>query len=137
MMYKSYKLFLALALMIFISSNINSAEVNSWECNKFEGSKIVSSDGEYLGTLGPSWHSDSIYNDSSEHSSSWSANSIYNNDSNYGNSYSNESVFNDDASKPPKIISKDGDEIGLLSVGPDWSSNRYNPADIKYTCDWN
>ena len=115
---------------------INSAEVNSWECSEFEDSKIVSTDGKYLGTLGPSWKSDSIYNNSSEYSSSWSSNSIYNENSIYGNSYSSESVFNDSASQPPKIISKDGKEIGFLSIGPDWSSDRFHPADIKYTCDW-
>ena len=135
MMNKFYRTFLFLAI-ICTSVTINSAEVNSWECSKFEDSKIISSDGKYLGTLGPSWKSDSIYNDSSEYSSSWSSISIYNKNSNYGNSYSSESVFNEDASEPPKIISKEGKEVGLLSIGPDWSSDRYDPADIKYTCDW-
>ena len=131
---KFYRAFSLLAI-ISTSTFINAAEVNSWECSKFEDSKIVSSDGKYLGTLGPSWKPDSIYNNSSEHSSSWSTNSIYNKNSNYGNSYSSESVFNINASKPPKIISKDGKEIGFLSIGPDWSSDRFDPADIKYTCD--
>ena len=134
-MYKFYRNFPTVAI-ISACAVINAAEVNSWECSKFEDSKIVSSDGKYLGVLGPSWKSDSIYNNSSEHSSSWSSNSIYNENSNYGNSYSSESVFNINASQPPKIISKDGKEIGFLSIGPDWSSDRFNPADIKYTCDW-
>ena len=90
---KFYRAFQILAI-ISTCAVINSAEVNSWECSKFEDSKIVSSDGEYLGTLGPSWQADSIYNDSSEHSSSWSANSIYNDDTDYGNSYSNKCTWN-------------------------------------------
>ena len=44
------------------------AEVNSWECGKFEGATIVAHDGTFLGELGPKWESDSIFNDSSEHS---------------------------------------------------------------------
>lgn len=120
----------------FLASFIAFAEVNSWECNKFEGSKIISVDGTYLGELGPNWRSDSIFNDSSAYSSSWSTDSIYNTSSKYGNSYSQESVFNDSASNPPAIINDEGEEIGKLSVGPSWDSSRFHPSDIKYTCDW-
>ena len=114
---------------------IHSGEVNSWECNKFDGAKIVGQDGEYLGQLGPSWNRDSIYNSSSEYSSTWSSNSIFNDSSKYGNSYSSTSVFNESASSPPKIITEDGEEK-YLSIGPSWDSNRLNPYDFKYTCDW-
>ena len=112
------------------------AEVNSWECGKFEGATIVGRDGTSLGMLGPKWKSDSIFNDSSEYSQTWSSKSIFNTSSDYGNSYSSDSVFNDSASTPPRIISEDGDEIGKLSIGPNWDSSRYDPNDIKYTCDW-
>ena len=122
--------------MLLTSTYCLSAEVNSWECNKFNGAKIVASDGTYLGEIGPSWKTDSIYNSSSKHSSSWSNESIYNDSSSYGNSYSSTSVFNDSASSPPRIIGSDGSDIGELSVGPNWDSSRYHPSDIKYTCDW-
>ena len=112
------------------------AEVNSWECGKFEGATIVANDGTFLGKLGPRWGSDSIFNDSSKYSGTWSAKSIFNSSSDYGNSYSSDSVFNDSASTPPSIVSKEGVEIGKLSIGPSWDSSRYNPNDIKYTCDW-
>ena len=112
------------------------AGVNSWECGKFEGAKIIASNGNPLGKLGPKWGPDSIFNDSSEYSKTWSSNSIFNTSSDYGNSYSSDSVFNDSASTPPRIISKDGDEIGKLSTGPNWDSTRYDPNDIKYTCGW-
>tara|TARA_B100000963_G_scaffold360948_1_gene394011 strand:+ start:672 stop:1070 length:399 start_codon:yes stop_codon:yes gene_type:complete len=121
---------------LFIITNCFSGEVNSWECNKFNGAKVVASDGTYLGEIGPSWKTDSIYNSSSTHASTWSNNSIYNEHGSFGNTYSNDSVFNESASNPPKIISIEGAEIGELSVGPSWDSSRYHPADIKYTCNW-
>ena len=62
--------------------------------------------------------------------------SIFNSSSDYGNSYSSDSVFNESAPNPPRIISEEGEEIGKLSVGPSWDSERYDPNDIKYTCDW-
>ncbi len=112
------------------------SDIDSWECSKFEGSKIVAEDGTELGEIGPSWGTDSIFNDSSQYSSTWSSESIFNSDGKYGNSYSSESVFNDSASNPPSIISEEGEEIGKLSIGPSWDDTRYNPYDIKYTCDW-
>jgi hypothetical protein len=118
-----------------LTSSIFS-EVNAWECGDFNGAKIIADDGTELGVLGPQWEIESIYNDSSEHSSTWSSESIFNENSDYGNSYSDQSVFNDTASNPPLIISEKGEEIGKLSVGPDWDSYRYDPNDIKYTCDW-
>ena len=114
---------------------LHSGEVNSWECNKFDGAKIISQDGEYLGQLGPSWNRDSIFNSSSEYSSTWSSDSIFNDNSKHGNSYSSTSVFNESASSPPQIITDDGD-VKYLSIGPSWDSNRLNPYDFKYTCDW-
>ena len=122
-------------LWLLFSLVARSGEVNSWECNKFDGAKIVGQDGEYLGQLGPSWNRDSIYNSSSEYSSTWSSNSIFNDSSKYGNSYSSTSAFNELASSPPKIITEDGEEK-YLSIGPSWDSNRLNPYDFKYTCDW-
>jgi len=125
----------ALLISALFSMAIHSGEVNSWECNKFDGAKIISQDGEYLGQLGPSWNRDSIFNSSSEYSSTWSRNSIFNTNSEYGNSYSSTSAFNESASEPPQIITEDG-EVKYLSVGPSWDSNRLSPYDFKYTCDW-
>ena len=68
----------ALLITVLFSMVIHSGEVNSWECNKFDGAKIISQDGEYLGQLGPSWNRDSIFNSSSEYSSTWSSDSIFN-----------------------------------------------------------
>ena len=123
-------------IVIFLNSFLLLPEVNSWECGKFNGAKIIAEDGTYLGVLGPRWITNSIFNDSSKFSSSWSSESVYNSDSKYGNSYSQVSVFNDSASNPPLIISQEGEVIGKLSVGPIWDNSRFNPYDIKYTCDW-
>ena len=125
----------ALLISALFSMVIHSGEVNSWECNKFDGAKIISQDGEYLGQLGPSWNRDSIFNSSSEYSSTWSSDSIFNDNSKHGNSYSSTSVFNESASNPPQIITDDGD-VKYLSIGPSWDSNRLIPYDFKYTCDW-
>lgn len=115
---------LLISLLLLSFTSLSYSEINTWDCNNLEGSKIYSSDGDYLGELGPSWKTDSIYNSSSEYSSSWSQHSIYNDSSDHGNNYSNESVFNDSASNPPKIVNDDNETIGLLSVGPDWDSER-------------
>ena len=125
----------ALLISALFSMAIHSGEVNSWECNKFDGAKIISQDGEYLGQLGHSWNRDSIFNSSSEYSSTLSSDSIFNDNSKHGNSYSSTSVFNESASNPPQIITDDGD-VKYLSIGPSWDSNRLNPYDFKYTCDW-
>ena len=125
-----------LFLLSLLMSLPTNADVNSWQCSEFEGARIIASDGKLLGKLGPRWESGSIFNESSEHSTTWASNSIFNSSSDYGNSYSRDSVFNESASTPPRIISKDGKEIGKLSVGPSWDSSRYHPTDIKYTCNW-
>ena len=133
---KSIKEKIGLCLMLLIFAKcLSGGEVNSWECGKFEDSKVIGEGGVYLGTLGPSWSSDSIFNSSSSYSSTWSNESIFNDTGSFGDTYSSTSVFNDGASNPPKIIS-DSEVVGYLSVGPSWDSDRYSPNDIKYTCDW-
>mgnify|MGYP000150036277 CR=1 FL=1 len=124
-----------LILKILVSFELLSGEVNSWECNKFEGAQIIGDDGDYLGVLGPSWKSDSIFNSSSPYGSTWSSDSIFNTSSKYGNEYSSTSVFNDNASDPPMIIGDEG-VLGYLSIGPSYDSSTYSPYDFKYTCDW-
>jgi len=126
---------LIIIFFLFFSNYISSGEVSSWDCYKFEKSKIHGENGDYLGSIGPSWLPDSIFNNSSQYSSTWSQDSIFNNNSKYGDSFSSESAFNKDASSPPKIH-KDGELIGFLSVGPSWAEDRFHPYDIKFTCDW-
>ena len=131
------KLISLLSIIFLASANaIYAGEMNSWECNTFEDAKIIGDDGDYLGRLGPSYMSDSIYNSSSSYSSTYSSDSIFNSSSKYGNTYSSTSVFNDGASSPPIILASNGISLGKLSVGPSYSSDRYDPYDIKYTCDW-
>ena len=104
-------------IFLFFSNHISCGEVKSWECYKFENSKIYGESGDYLGSIGPSWLPDSIFNSSNQYSSTWSQESIFNTNSKYGSSYSAESAFNEGASNPPKVY-KDGELIGFLSVGP-------------------
>ena len=121
--------------MVNIDQLVNQAKILLSK-SKFEDAKIIGDDGDYLGRLGPSYMSDSIYNSSSSFSSTYSSDSIFNSSSKYGNSYSSTSVFNDGASSPPIILSSDGISLGKLSVGPSYYADRYDPYDIKYTCDW-
>ena len=122
-------------LIICMSFYLESGEVNSWECNKFEGAIILGEDEDFLGTLGPKWKTDSIFNDSSNYGNTYSSTSVFNDSSKYGNTYSSTSVFNESATNPPRIFSEDG-FLGYLSIGPSWNSNRFSPYDFKYTCDW-
>jgi|TARA_B110000116_G_C16271311_1_gene330959 hypothetical protein len=125
-----------LVALLLLSPIVHGGEMNSWECSSFEGAKIIGEDGDYLGRVGPSYNSDSIFNSSSSYSTSYSSNSIFNTSSKYGNSYSSTSVFNDGASSPPIILSTDGRVLGKLSIGPSYQADRFDPYDIKYTCDW-
>ena len=123
-------------IVLLSYSKINAAEVQSWECSKFQGSSIIGDDGTYLGKLGPSWLSDSIFNPSSSYGNSWSQNSIFNSSSIFGSNFSTYSAFNEHASNPPKIVSEEDGFIGFLSTGLEWRNDHYNPLDFKYTCDW-
>jgi hypothetical protein len=123
-------------IVLLANFGISAAEVSSWECSKFESSRIIGDDGTYLGKLGPSWLSDSIFNSSSSYGNSWSQNSIFNSSSMFGSSFSSYSAFNEDAYNPPKIVTDEGEFIGFLSIGSGWRNDYFNPLDIKYTCDW-
>ena len=46
------------------------------------------------------------------------------------------STIEHSGSSSSRLISEEGEEIGKLSIGPSWDNTRYNPYDIKYTCDW-
>ena len=131
-----HKILLISSLLLCCIEKISAGEISSWECGKFENASIIGEGVDYLGKLGPYYQSDSIYNSSSSYSSTYSNNSIFNTSSKYGNSYSSTSVFNDGASNPPIILSEDGEVLGKLSIGPSYQSDRFDPYDIKYTCDW-
>ena len=68
--------------------------------------------------LGPSWESDSIYNEYSGYSSEWAQIVFITSILIMAATILMPSVFNEYASDPPKIINEDNEEIGLLSVGP-------------------
>ena len=40
-----------LVFITLATSCLTSGEVNRWDCNKFDGAKIISGDGEFLGNL--------------------------------------------------------------------------------------
>ena len=66
------KLILISALLF----SFNGWAVSSYECDELDGAKIIAEDGTYLGTLGDSYESDSIYNEYSDHGSTYDSDSI-------------------------------------------------------------
>ena len=67
------KLILISALLF--SSN-GFADTSSYRCYELDGAKIIAEDGTYLGTLGDSYESDSIYNEYSDHGSTYDSVSV-------------------------------------------------------------
>ena len=123
-------IFIAFFLHFPLSSN---AELSWYECNEIEGAKIIAEDGTYLGTMGDSYNSDSIYNDYSSYGNEY-GDSIWNEYSEYGNEYSSQSPFNDYASDPPVLL-KDGEVVGKLSTDK-YDYNAIDPSTAGSDCGW-
>ena len=125
------KLILISALLLIVS---NVWAVSSYECYELDGAKIIAEDGTFLGTLGDSYESDSIYNEYGDHGSTYDSDSIWNEYSDYGNEYSSQSPFNDYASDPPVLL-KDGEVVGKLTTDP-WEYDGVDPRTVGEDCDW-
>ena len=54
-------------LVVQLLENELHAELYWYECNQIEGAKIIAEDGTYLGTMGDSYNTDSIYNNYSSY----------------------------------------------------------------------
>ena len=114
--------------------SFNGWAISSYECYELDGSKIIAEDGTYLGSLGESYESDSIYNKYSDHGSTYDSDSIWNKYSDYGSDYSSQSPFNDYASDPPVLL-KDDEVVGKLTTDP----NEYkgvDPRSVGEDCGW-
>jgi len=122
------------ALLLFVASTNGWAETSSYRCYELDGAKIIAEDGTYLGTLGDSYESDSIYNEYSDHGSTYDSDSIWNEYSDYGNDYSSQSPFNDYASDPPVLL-KDGEVVGKLTTDP-YEYEGVDPRSLGEDCEW-
>jgi hypothetical protein len=118
---------------MIISYSFSSFATSSYECYELEGSKVIAEDGTYLGIIGESYESDSIYNDYSDYGNDY-GDTIWNDYSDYGNDYSSQSPFNDYASDPP-ILLKDGEVVGKLTTDP-YDYNGFDPRIIGDDCGW-
>lgn len=100
-------------------------------CDYVENSIIISSDSDkkYLGKIGSSYDSDSIFNEYGKYGGEYSSNSIWNSYSKYGNEYNSYSPFNEYSSNPPMVI-KNNRIIAKLTVN-DSISNALNPYVLK------
>ena len=127
------KQLIIIAGLLLVASN-GWAEISSYRCYELDGAKIIAEDGTYLGTLGDSYESDSIYNEYSDHGSTYDSDSIWNEYSDYGNEYSSQSPFNDYASNPPVLL-KDGEVIGKLTTDP-YEYDGVDPRSVGEDCEW-
>jgi hypothetical protein len=114
--------------------SFNIWAVSSYECYELDGAKIIAEDGTYLGTLGDSYESDSIYNEYSDHGSTYDSDSIWNEYSDYGSDYSSQSPFNDYASDPPVLL-KDGEVVGKLTTDS-YEYEGVDPRSVGKDCGW-
>ena len=121
-------------LVLLLCSN-SWSEISSYRCYELEGAKIISEDGTYLGTLGDSYESDSIYNEYSDYGNTYNSESIWNEYSDYGDDYSNQSVFNEYANDPPVLL-KDGEVIGELSTNTTYNYEAVDPISLGKDCGW-
>jgi len=83
--------------------------------------------GTFLGEISSNkYDTDSIANKYGDYGSKYQTKSIFNQYGNYGSKYSQYSVFNEYATKPPKIMDKNGKVVGYLSA------NKYIKDAISY-----
>mgnify|MGYP000887348181 CR=1 FL=1 len=120
-------------LVLLLCSN-SWSEISSYRCYELEGAKIISEDGTYLGTLGDSYESDSIYNEYSDYGNTYNSESIWNEYSDYGDNYSSQSVFNEYATDPPVLL-KDGEVIGKLTTDT-YDYEAVDPISVGKDCGW-
>ena len=108
------KKFILISALLF---SFNGWSVSSYECYELDGAKIIAEDGTFLGRLGDSYESDSIYNEYSDYGSAYDSESIWNEYSDYGSDYSSQSPFNNYSSAPPVLL-KHGEIVGKLTTDP-------------------
>jgi hypothetical protein len=73
-------------------------------CQLFEGARVVTEEGDFLGTIASPYASDSIFNQYGRYGSKYSTNSIWNNYGRFGSAYSTASARNSYASSPPLLV---------------------------------
>ena len=99
--------------------------------NQFEGFKIVSSDGTFLGKISTSIVDyDSITNIVGNYGSIVSSTSIFNIVGNYGSIVSDKSPFNIIASNPPRILDNNGNFYAFLTKNI-VKNPRIDPDELK------
>jgi hypothetical protein len=80
------------------------------------GGRVIAEDGTYLGRIGPTYDSESIFCSYGPYGASYSTQSIWCSHGTYGASYNVQSPFCSYSTTPPKII-VDGSVVASLTVG--------------------
>lgn len=88
---------------------------------------LYAQDGTFLGNINSNqFDTDSIANEFGKYGSEFQTKSIFNEFGTYGSKFSQYSPFNEFASKPPKILDKNGQIVGYLTA------NRFSPMAVSY-----
>jgi hypothetical protein len=122
------KYFFAFLSLSFSSQLIAQDNV----CRALEGSIIINSDNEFIGTVSNSFNRDSIFNEYGKFGNQYNSASIWNKYGKNGNEYQSGSAFNKYTSSPPRII-KDRQVIGYLSANKS-KSGAINPILLGALC---
>jgi hypothetical protein len=104
-------------IFLFLSLLFSASQASAQEdaCKVLDGSIIINSDDEFIGTISNRSNSDSIFNEYGNFGNQYSSASIWNQYGKNGSEYRNGSAFNEYTSSPPKII-KDQQVIMILSL---------------------
>lgn len=124
---KNYILILS-SLLLFASQA--NAQENA--CRALEGSIIINSDDEFIGTISDGSNSDSIFNEYGKFGNQYNSASIWNEYGKNGSEYRSDSAFNEYTSSPPRII-KDQQVIGYLSANKS-KTGAINPILLGVVC---
>jgi len=101
-----------LAMQSILDLKLSQERVRS----TLSGASIVAADGTYLGRLGPTYDTESIFCSYGTYGATYSTESIWCTFGDYGASYSDLSPFCSYSTEPPKII-VDGTVVASLTVG--------------------
>ncbi len=118
--------------MIFGSILASPAVAQSDICQALDGSVILNSDDEFIGTISDPSNSDSIFNEYGKYGNEYGSASIWNEYGKNGSKYQTNSAFNEYASEPPRII-KNRRVIGVLSNNK-FKSGALSPIVVGVVC---
>ena len=99
-------------------------------CSEIRDGRLVGSDGQFLGEIVEALYPTSVFNRFGVYGSKVHETSIWNDFSLYGATYSDLSAFALFASAPPRILDRDGKEVGRLTTNKAFRL-RMSPSQLR------